>query len=93
MQAGAMRAQFVFPTLPRNPLLRGLLLAFGVIVVVGLLTVGFVVGIAALAVAIVALTVRRWRLKRAARAADAEIIEGEFTVVDPQQRARLPEPR
>lgn len=85
-----MRAQFIFPTLPRNPLLRMLVVAGVVVLVLGLLALGLVVGVGIVAVATVALAVRHWRLRRRQRAAEAAIIDGDFTVVEPRPRARLP---
>ncbi|MGH8110608.1 MAG: hypothetical protein ACREPF_07845 [Rhodanobacteraceae bacterium] len=85
-----MRAQFIFPTLPRNPLLRTLVVAGMVVVVLGLLALGLVIGVGILAVATVALTVRHWRLRHRQRAAQDAIIDGDFTVVEPRPPARLP---
>ncbi|TAM96006.1 MAG: hypothetical protein EPN40_09735 [Rhodanobacteraceae bacterium] len=87
-----MRARFTFPTLPLNPVIRVLALAGMVVMLIGLLTVGLVVGAAVLAVAALVVAIRRWRGGRASRPADPSIIEGEFTVVTPRQRAGLPRP-
>lgn len=87
-----MRAQFTIPTLPRNPLLRGLVLAIAVIALAGLVTMGLVVGIVVFAVAALVLSIRGWLSRRTSRAADPSVIEGEFTVVSPHHREGLPRP-
>lgn len=78
-----MRISRLTLPLPRHPLLRALVLA-------GLLAVGFVVGAVLLAVAAIAMLVRRWTRDRERRAADPDIIDGEFTVVPPRPRVSLP---
>lgn len=88
-----MRAHFMFPALPRNPLLRVLVLAGVAITVLALLALGLVVGIGVVAVGALALAIRRWRLRRASRRGDPSIIEGEYTVVPPRPSARLPNAR
>lgn len=90
MRVPPMRAQFMLPSLPRNPLLRGLAVVGAIAVVGAVLTVGFVIGAAVLVVATAALTIQRWRLGRAARKAQSGIIEGEFTVVPDGTPAKLP---
>ena len=87
-----MRARLTFPTLPRTPVLRALALAGMVFGLIGLLTVGLVVGAAVLAVAALVVAIRRWRGGRASRPADPSIIEGEFTVVAPRPGVGLPRP-
>lgn len=87
-----MRTIFMVPTLPRHPLLRGLVLVGAAIVLVGLLTVGFVVGIAVVAAAALVLGIRGWLSRRAARRRDPSIIEGEYTVIPPRTPADLPRP-
>jgi hypothetical protein len=87
-----MRAHFTIPTLPRNPLLRGLVLAATVITLVGLVTMGLVVGTVIFAGAALMLTIRGWLSRRASRATDPSVIEGEFTVVSPRHREGLPRP-
>ncbi|TAN08359.1 MAG: hypothetical protein EPN38_02435 [Rhodanobacteraceae bacterium] len=85
-----MRINYALPTLPRHPLLRALVLVGVTALVIGLVTVGLAVGAVVLAVAAVTLVLRRWLVRRAARQGDASVIEGEYTVVDPHPRARLP---
>lgn len=85
-----MRAQFTIPTLPRHPLLRGLVLAAAAVALVGLVTMGLVVGIVVLAFATLVLGIRGWLARRSPRAADPSVIEGEFTVVPPHPREGLP---
>jgi membrane protein implicated in regulation of membrane protease activity len=85
-----MRARFIYPSLPRHPLLRMLAFAGMAIVLVALVATGLVLGAFVLAAAVLVLAVRRWLSRRAPRAADPSIIEGEFTVVPPQPRADLP---
>lgn len=87
-----MRASFVYPPLPRHPLLRVLALAGAAIVLTALVATGLVLGAFALAAAALVLVVRRWFSRRAPRHADPSIIEGEFTVVSPQPRVGLPRP-
>lgn len=86
-----MRINYGFPSLPRNPVLRVLLLACGVVVLAGLLTIGVLVSIATLTVAAVLLAIRRWRVGRTPQPVDPSVIDGEFTVVT-QPHARLPRP-
>lgn len=86
--APPMRVHLALPFLPRHPLLRLLVLIGAAIALVGLVTLGFVVGAVVLTVAALVLTVRRWLAHRAARA-DPSIIEGEFTVV-PRHRIGTP---
>lgn len=87
-----MRARFMFPILPQHPLLRALVLVCAAVLLIGLLTIGFVVGIAVIAAAALVLGIRRWISRRAARRVDPSIIEGEFTVVPRRGRANLPRP-
>ena len=87
-----MRAQFVFPALPRNPVLRALALIGAIAATAALLTVGVVVGAGVLTVAVAALAIHRWRLVRAARKSRTGIIEGEFTVISGRSHAELPRP-
>ena len=49
-----MRVNYVLPTLPRHPLLRALALAGAAVAVIGLVTLGLVVGAFVLAAAAVA---------------------------------------
>ena len=77
--------------LPRNPLLRALAIAVGVLVLAGLLFFGLVAGLALLAIGAIALLLRRlFPRRRPARREDAGIIDGEFSVVEPHPRAALP---
>ncbi|TAN06910.1 MAG: hypothetical protein EPN36_03060 [Rhodanobacteraceae bacterium] len=85
-----MRAPFTIPGLPVNPLLRAVALAGIAIILIGLLTVGLVVGVTGLAAAALMLAFRRWQARRTARNPDPTIIEGEFTVVNPRPRVGLP---
>lgn len=87
-----MRAHFIYPPLPRHPFLRVLAVVGAAIMLTALVATGLVLGAFALAVAALVLIVRRWLSRRAPRAADPSIIEGEFTVVSPQPRAGLPRP-
>jgi hypothetical protein len=87
-----MRARFVYPRLPRHPLLRALAVVGAAIVLAALVATGLVIGAFVLATAALVLAVRRWLSRRAPRAADPSIIEGEFTVVSPQPRMGLPRP-
>jgi hypothetical protein len=89
MQASPMRMRTFSFHPPRHPLLRALLLLCGMVLLVGLVTVGFVVGVAVLAVAVVTLLMRRWLHSRRRAPRDPDIIEGEFTVVS-RPRAALP---
>ena len=82
----AMRLAFV---LPRNPLLRALLLAAGGLILVGLLFFGLVAGLAVVAVGGLALLVRRLLPRKPTHARHSDVIEGEFRVVDPPPRARI----
>ena len=87
-----MRAYFTIPTLPRNPLLRGLVLVAAVIALAGLITMGLVVGIVVFAVAALVLAIRGWLSRRGTHTADPSVIEGEFTVMPPRHREGLPRP-
>lgn len=87
-----MRAHFIFPSLPRHPLLRVLTVVGAAIVLTALVATGLVLGAFVLAAAALVLTVRRWLSRRAPRAADPSIIEGEFTVVPSRPRVGLPRP-
>lgn len=86
-----MRINYGFPSLPRNPVLRVLLLACGVVALAGLLTIGLVVGATVLGVTAVLLAIRRWRIGRTPQPVDPSVIDGEFTVVT-QPHATLPRP-
>lgn len=92
MRVQPMRAQFIFPPLPRHPLLRVLAVVGGLIVLAVLATAGLVLGAAVLAVAALTLAVRRWRSRHASTTPDPSIIEGEFSVVPPRARTELPRP-
>ena len=87
-----MRAHFIYPPLPRHPLLRALAIIGAAVVLTALVATGLILGAFALVAAALVLTVRRWRSRRAPRAADPAVIEGEFTVVSPRPRASLPHP-
>lgn len=87
-----MRINHILPTLPRHPLLRALALAGAAVAVIGLVTLGLVVGAFVLAAAAVVLVIRRWLARRATRHDDPSVIEGEYTVVPPQPHAGLPHP-
>lgn len=80
-----MRAQFVIPTLPRNPALRGLVLVGGTILLVGVVATGFVIGLAVLVSGALVFSVRHWLARRRASTPDPSIIEGEYTVVTPRE--------
>jgi membrane protein implicated in regulation of membrane protease activity len=85
-----MRVNYTLPTLPHHPLLRALVLAGVAVLVIGLVTLGLVVGAFVLAAATVVLVIRRWLARRAARQDDPSVIEGEYTVVSSHSRASLP---
>jgi len=87
-----MRARFIHTPLPRHPLLRALAIVGAAVVLAALVATGLVLGAFALATAALVLVVRRWFSRRAPRAADPSIIEGEFTVVAPRPPASLPRP-
>lgn len=87
-----MRARFIFPPVPRHPLLRALTVAGAAVVLIALVATGLVLGAFVLAAAALIMVVRRWLSRRAPANADPSIIEGEFTVVPPQSRAGLPHP-
>lgn len=87
-----MRVNYVLPALPRSPLLRALALAGGVVLVIGLVTIGLAVGAVVLAAAAITLVLRRWLARRAAKRGDPAIIEGEYTVVPTRPRTGLPRP-
>lgn len=87
-----MRARFIFPVLPRHPLLRALVVVGAAIVLAALVATGLVLGAIALAAAALVLAVRRWFPRNAPRTTDPSVIEGEFTVVPPRPRAGLPHP-
>lgn len=88
-----MRVRFISPSLPRNPLLRLLALAALAVVAVGLLATGLLVGGIVLASAAIVLAVRRWLTRGKTQPVDPTVIEGEFTVVSPRDRAQLPRPQ
>lgn len=75
--------------LPRHPLLRALMVLCGAVLLVGLVTVGFLIGAAVLAVAAMTVLVRRWLHSPRRAPRDPDIIEGEFTVVS-RPRTALP---
>lgn len=77
------------PALPRNPLLRALVLIAGALLLAGLMAMGLLVGAIVIAGATLALLVRRWLGGRRRRSADPDVIEGEFTVLSSRQRSRL----
>lgn len=77
---------------PRHPLLRALALILAVVLAVGLLVTGLLLGAAVIATTACVLLVRRWLQRRRARKAEADIIEGEFTVVS-RGRTALPPTR
>lgn len=85
-----MRAASFHVALPRHPLLRALVLIVGVVLLVGLITMGLLIGATVVAVAALALLVRRWLHGRGGRKPDPGIIEGEFSVVPPRARGSLP---
>ncbi|MGH8146647.1 MAG: hypothetical protein ACREPY_09965 [Rhodanobacteraceae bacterium] len=89
MQAGPMRIRTFSFHPPRHPLLRALMLLCGVVVLVGLATVGFLIGAAVLAVAAVTMLVRRWLHAARHKVGESDVLEGEFTVVS-RPRAALP---
>lgn len=78
--------------LPRNPLLRALLLVAGMLILVGLLAFGLIAGLALLTVGVVALLVRKLLPRKVTRSnvggvAPDGVIEGEFRVVDPSNHS------
>ncbi|MGH8126141.1 MAG: hypothetical protein ACREPK_09895 [Rhodanobacteraceae bacterium] len=77
------------PALPRNPLMRALVLIAGVVLLAGLMAMGLLIGAIVVTGATVAMLVRRWLGGRRRRRADPNIIEGEFTIVSSRQRSRL----
>lgn len=86
------------PLLPRNRLLRALLLAVGALLLIGLLAFGLIAGLALLTLSAAALLLRRL-LPRNTHRTDANgvgpegVIEGEFSVVDPAPRPSPPRAR
>lgn len=80
--------RLAFP-LPRNPLLRALLLAAGGLMLIGLLFFGLIAGLAVVAFGALVLLVRRLLPRKSARPGDGDVIDGEFRVVDPPPRARI----
>lgn len=93
MRPRAMRMHFIgLPGLPRHPLLRALAIAASVIVAAALLAVGLVVGVAALLVVVLTITLRQWRARRAQHTTDTTVIEGEFTIVADPSPAQLQRP-
>ncbi|MDQ2971540.1 MAG: hypothetical protein ABIY40_02315 [Rhodanobacteraceae bacterium] len=81
--------------LPRNSLLRALLLAVGTLILFGLLAFGLIAGLALLACGAVTLLVRKLLPRNGARtgargAGAGGVIEGEFRVVDPAPSPSLP---
>lgn len=78
-----------FP-LPRHPLWRALVVVAWVLLFALLAATGLVVGAIVLAVAGLVLLIRRWLGGSAQPVADPDVIEGEFTVVEPRPRASLP---
>ena len=84
-----MRARALYLQLPRHPLLRVLVIAGGAVLLVGMLTMGMIVGTLALGFAAGWLLVRRWLGSRN-RPRDPSIIEGEFSVVPNRPRDALP---
>lgn len=89
MQAEPMRIRTFSFHLPRQPLLRALLLIGGVVLLVGLATLGLLIGAAVVAIAAVTMLVRHALHAATHKAAEADVIEGEFTVI-PRPRAPLP---
>mgnify|MGYP001106158717 CR=1 FL=1 len=85
-----MRAANLYVSLPRHPLLRALVVIAGAILLVGLIATGLVIGAVVVAVATLAMLIRRWLHGRTRKQADPGVIEGEFTVVPPRPRASLP---
>lgn len=81
-----MRFAFV---LPRHPLLRGLWLAAGLLVLTGLLFFGLLAGLVVVAVGALLLLLRRLLPRKPGPTAHDDIIEGEFRVVEPSPRARI----
>ncbi len=77
---------------PQHPVLRALALILAMVLAVGLLVTGLLLGAAVIATTACVLLVRRWLQRRRSRKAEAEIIEGEFTVV-PRSRSALPPTR
>ena len=86
-----MRAAHLHVALPRHPLLRALVMVAGAILLAGLLATGLLIGAFAVAVAAVAMLIRRWLHGRTSRSRNPDIIEGEFTVVPKRPPASLPQ--
>ena len=84
-----MRARTSYLQLPRHPLLRMLVIAGGVVLLLGMVAMGVIVGVLALGVAAGWLLVRRW-LGGRRRSGGPSIIEGEFSVVPDRPRDALP---
>lgn len=79
--------------LPRNPLLRALLLVAGALILFGLLAFGLIAGLALLAFGAVVSLVRKLLPRKDSRASAQGpdgVIEGEFRVVDPAPGQSLP---
>lgn len=84
-----MRLRTFSIKLPRNPLLRTLLLVCGALVVAALVVFGLLLGAAVFVVTVTTLLLRRWLHRRQRRPVDPDTIEGEYTIV-PRSRAALP---
>jgi hypothetical protein len=80
----------IFPLLPRHPILRLLVLVAGAVLLIGLLTVGFVLGGIVLAAVALTLAFRRWLAHGRRGPHEPDIIEGEFTVEASRARTSLP---
>ncbi|HJR13028.1 MAG TPA: hypothetical protein VJ833_03940 [Rhodanobacteraceae bacterium] len=85
-----MRFDKSFIYLPRHPLLRGVVLFAGILLLIGFLAMGLLIGAAVIIAAALTMLVRRWLNGRSRRRADADVIEGEFTVIPPGPGAALP---
>lgn len=85
-----MRIDKLFINLPRHPLWRALAVIAGSVLLIGLITLGLLIGVAGIAVAALTMLIRGWRTGRRRRRADSNVIEGEFTVVSPHPHVSLP---
>ena len=90
-----MRIDKLFINLPRHPLWRAFAVIAGSVLLIGLITLGLLIGVAGIAVAALTMLIRGWRIRgwrtgRRRRRADSNVIEGEFTVVSPRPRVSLP---
>jgi len=85
-----MRFDKSFIHLPRHPLVRGLVLFAGIVLLIGFVAMGLLIGAAMIAAAALTMLVRRWLNGHGRRRAGPGVIEGDFTVIPPGPGAALP---